>query len=465
MDLQSATSQPAGIRSLLAQTKLRAPPPGLALVQRKRLVAQLTMAMRAAHRLSLVTAPAGYGKTTLVGQWARESLDGSGAIGATSATCVAWLSLEPGDNSMMRIAGGVLAALAVSSAEFSSLGDVCGADADASRVALLNAVAAYDGAVAVVLDDAHCLTEPGAVEWLHGLIERMPDHMHLVVIGREQTALPVGRLRAMGRLTEVSASDLSFTRNESAELLNAEMNLGLSEFDVATLAERTEGWGAGLKLAGLALQSCEPAQRSAAIARITGSHRFIRDYLGEEVFARQDECARRFLLDTSLLELLTPELCDAVTGRADSAQVLERLVGANAFILAIDGEDKAYRYHHMFSEFLSAQLRHSRADSVHELQRRSLDWRWEFKRCGHATGLAEPLSEREREVVQLLVAGLSNRQIAQHICVAPGTVKRHVHNIFSKLNARSRADVIAYARHFAKSTTPMYPRAHDNVPG
>jgi LuxR family maltose regulon positive regulatory protein len=444
----------------LLLTKMGAPRPPAALVPRGRLTARLSDAVQQGHYMTLVIAPAGYGKTTLVSEWVA-----SRKVDATHLS-VAWLSLDASDNNLDQFLHYLMAALSAARP------DLCNAlrrtPIECALVTLINALAETQSPLALVFDDYHAITSPDVHRATQTLIERMPEHAHLVLVSRAQPALTVGRLRAMGRLTEICADDLCFTLEESTCLLNSMMGLGLSADDVATLATRTEGWAAGLTLAGLALKHSAPECRGEVIAGFNGSHRFVRDYLREEVLAKQDDDVRSFLLHTAPLHPLHPKLCDAVTGQRDSRLVLERLWTSSVFVQALDRG--CYRYHPLFAEFLREALQQSSGDDrICELERRAAAWRREHVKAKAARSLRDissaggvanvedlpglqaqrdALSNRELEVVQLMAGGLSNHEIAQRICVAPGTVKRHVHNILHKLNARNRIEAIAYAHQY-----------------
>ena len=416
----------------LAVTKLRPPRLHDALVPRARLTSQLSHAIHANQRLTLIAAPAGYGKTTLASQWLRENQD----------VVFAWLSLDTGDDAPDRFVDGLAAALALAGVNMPN---------PLEPAVLVNALAAFGWRLVIVLDDYHVISTPAIHAVLQAWMERLPDHVHLVLITRHYPALALGRLRAMGKLTELSADDLSFSLDETAALLNDVDGRGLSRDEIALLHAKTEGWAAGLHLAVLAIRQAPRDGRAdvAGIIRHLGRQRFVQDYFREEVLCRQDEDMQRFLLQTALLNPLHDASCDALTGRIDSHAMLALLASANLFLRA-HGDDLAHAgaaYHPLFAEFLRDQLRQSQRDRFCELEKRAIACQGESHHNGHAAAGAAALSEREQEVMRLMAEGLSNHEIAQRICVAPGTVKRHVHNIFNKLDARNRVEAIAHARH------------------
>ncbi|HRF46195.1 MAG TPA: LuxR C-terminal-related transcriptional regulator [Anaerolineales bacterium] len=222
------------------------------------------------------------------------------------------------------------------------------------------------------MDDYHQVDERPVGEVLAQLLDHQPPQLHLIIASRQDPALPLARLRARQQLIELRAADLRFTFAESAEFLNRAMHLNLSLNDVRALESRTEGWAAGLQLAALSLQGRDDvAQR---IADFAGSHRFVLDYLVNEVLGQQSGSVRDFLLQTSILERLCPSLCDAVTGRGDSLTVLAGLERANLFLVPLDDRRQWYRFHPLFAEVLQAQLHETRARDIAALHQRACAW-------------------------------------------------------------------------------------------
>jgi LuxR family maltose regulon positive regulatory protein len=241
--------------------------------------------------------------------------------------------------------------------------------------------------------------------------------MHLVIATREDPHLPLARLRARGQLTELRAADLRFTPAEAAEFLNRVMGLNLLAEDIAALETRTEGWIAGLQLAALALQGTLSMQGREDIAgflqAFTGSHRFVLDYLVEEVLQRQPEGIRSFLLKTAILDRLSGSLCDAVTGREDGKGMLETLERGNLFIISLDDQRQWYRYHPLFAEVLQTRLLDQQPDLVFSLHQRASEW---YEHNGSAAdairhALAAKDFERAAILVELAVPEMRrNRQ-------------------------------------------------------
>jgi LuxR family maltose regulon positive regulatory protein len=299
-------------QSLLA-TKLYIPPIRPELVSRPRLIERLNAGLPTRdafpRALTLVSAPAGFGKTTLVSEWVRAM------GGRTAPIAVAWLSLDEDDNDLARFLAYLIAALRTVEASIgkgvvSALQSAQPPPAEAVLVPLINEIAAYPDSIILVLDDHHTIKSSQVDHALAFLLERLPPQMLLVIATREDPHLPLARLRAQGQLTEVRASDLRFTPSEAAEFLNQAMGLNLSTEDITVLERRTEGWIAGLQLAALSMQRQEDA--TSLIESFTGSHRYVLDYLVEEVLDQQSESVQTFLLQTSVLNRLTGSLCDAV---------------------------------------------------------------------------------------------------------------------------------------------------------
>ncbi|TCO50189.1 LuxR family maltose regulon positive regulatory protein [Kribbella antiqua] len=351
-------------------TKLFPPTRRSELVARPRLADRLDSTLNRGHRLTLVSAPAGFGKTTLLSDW------------ATSQERVGWLSLDEGDNALPRFLAHFRAAL-------SGVGlDMDPAALDALAAGSTSVVLAMvvnelvragrqrpDSQWLLVLDDYHVIEAPEVHEAMTFLLDHGPDQLHLLVATRSDPPLPLSRLRSRGQLTEVRAADLRFEPAEAREFLNEMMALRLTEGDVRALEERTEGWIAGLQLAALSLRDASDRGDVAEfIGAFTGSNRFVIDYLVDEVLARQGADVRDFLLRTAILDRLTGSLCDAVTGGTDGGQVLADLDRRNVFMVPLDAERSWYRYHHLFGDVLRARLMAENPEQVPTLHQAASDW-------------------------------------------------------------------------------------------
>jgi LuxR family maltose regulon positive regulatory protein len=315
----------------------------------------------------VLSAPAGFGKTTLLTEW---------LVTVRAATSVAWLSLDSRDNHPPLFWTYVVTAMQTAKDGLGSgalqLLASSAPSTEATLATLLNDVNGLPTDLVLVLDDYHLIEAPEVHDGMAFLLEHQPPQLHLVLATRSDPPLPLARMRARGQLVEVRAADLRFTSEESAAYLNGPMGLGLSDADLATLDGRTEGWVAALQLAALSMQGREDV--STFIAGFAGDDRHIVDYLGEEVLARQPADNRDFLLRTSILERLTGPLCDAVTGRSGGKATLVALERANLFLVPLDDRRQWYRYHHLFADVLHAHLLDEHADEVAELHQRASAW-------------------------------------------------------------------------------------------
>ena len=224
----------------------------------------------------------------------------------------------------------------------------------------------------LVLDDYHVIETPAIHQQLSFLLDHLPPHLHLVISTRADPPLHLARLRARDQLIELHESDLRFTLAEAVLFLNETMNLSLTPEQIMALETRTEGWIAGLQLAALSLRGREDL--SGFVQAFTGSHRFVFDYLMDEVFAGQTESTQSFLIQTSILERLNASLCDAITGRMDGQAVLEELERNNLFLTALDDERRWYRYHQLFADVLRHRLTEKSPTALIELHLRASEW-------------------------------------------------------------------------------------------
>ncbi len=352
----------------LLKTKLYVPRIRSELVQRPRLIKRLDRGIRSGHKLTLVSAPAGFGKTTLLANWIR-----------SSDRSVAWLSLESSDNDPARFWSYVIAALQslqpdIGHAGLAALDAPQAPPIESPLTGLLNEIADVDRDWVLVLDDLHLITEPAINDGLVFLLDHLPPQVHLILATRADPPWPLARLRVRGEMTELRTEDLRFTTDEVTAFLNTVMGLDLSARDIAALDTRTEGWIAGLQLAALSMQGRDSA--GGFVQAFTGSHRFVLDYLMEEVLDRQPGPIREFLLKTSILERLTGPLCDAVLDvhDLDSQAVLADLERSNLFLIPLDDERRWYRYHSLFADLLSRRLSRRYPGQAPLLHRRASRW-------------------------------------------------------------------------------------------
>ena len=366
----ASVAAPAGVavsgQDVLLATKLHVPRPQLGFVPRPRLVEALGEGL--ARGRVLICAPAGFGKTSLLADWARGS-----------RRPVAWLGLDAGDNDPARFWRYVVVALDQAQPGIAGrLGPLLGPPAPRSFeglvTALINELAAQPGRdeVLLVLDDYHLVDAGPVHESVAFLLENLPPGLLLVVSGRADPPLPLARLRARGQLAELRAAELRFTTEEAAALLGAAAGPVLPDSAVVALTARTEGWAAGLQLAALSLRG--RTDTAGFVAAFSGSHRFVLDYLADEVLDGQPEQVRAFLLETSVLERLSGELCDAVTGRSGSQAMLHHIERAGLFLVPLDEVRGWWRYHHLFADLLRARLEQEQSGRVQELHRAAAAW-------------------------------------------------------------------------------------------
>lgn len=334
----------------LLLTKLYIPPIRRAIVPRPGLITILNEGLAAGRKLTLISAPAGFGKTTLVSEWI-----------ADCGHPVGWLSLDEGDTNPARFLSYLITAIqliktGIGERLLAALQSREPPKLEAILTDLINEITSIPDHFIIVLDDYHSVESKQVDQAVDFLIEHLPPQMHLLIASREDPSLPLARLRARGQLTELRAADLRFSPSEAADFLNQVMGLSLSSEDVAALETRTEGWIAGLQMAALSMRGL--LETNDFIRSFTGSHRFVLDYLMEEVLERQTEDVQAFLLRTSILDRLCGPLCDALLSGSSAfgQQTLEHLEHANLFIVPLDSNRCWYRYHHLFGDLLRKRL-------------------------------------------------------------------------------------------------------------
>jgi LuxR family maltose regulon positive regulatory protein len=419
-----AASTAAPMSISLLQTKLYVPalPPNERLVSRPRLIARLNGGLQSSCKLVLISAPAGFGKTTLASAWVA-SLTSQGLTPA-------WVLLDEQDNDPVRFWSYVISAL-----------EMVHADIGARAAALLRATPAPQAAISrswaeqlravltalindlttqrsahapatpvlLVLDDYHTIDNQTIHDSLAYLLDYMPDHMHLVILTRADPPLPLARLRARDQLLELRSIDLRFDADQVNTFLNQVMQLALPADAVAALDTRTEGWPAGLHLAALSMQGMAPGQAGRFIATFSGTDRNVLSFLGEEVLQRQPPELQTFLLHTSVLPYLSAPLCADVTGKRDSQRILEKLAGDNLFTTRLDGEGRWFRYHPLFAEALRARLEQVQAELLPLLHRRAAAW---YQREGAlADAINHTLAAGDQEHAARLVEGAYKRLV------------------------------------------------------
>lgn len=348
----------------LVQTKLYIPPLRPNLVPRPHLFDKINAGL--SGKLTLVSAPAGFGKSTLLSHWISQS-----------EINFCWVTLEEKDNDIIRFLAYFIAALqtidvAVGDQLLSLFHSSQQEQVEAVLVPLINQVAQTKNRFALVLDDYHLIESQDIHHGLSFWLEHQPPTMHLVIAGRSDPPLPLAKMRARREMTEIRESDLRFSIDESDKLLNQFLGLNLSREDIKAMVNRTEGWIAGLQLASIALQGKKDI--SGYIQGFTGSQEYIADYLSDEVMNHQSKQVQEFLLKTSILEHLSSQLCDAVTEQKDSQQILQQLRSSNLFLTPLDDQGQWFRYHQLFADLLHQRLLESRADEVPHLYLKASRW-------------------------------------------------------------------------------------------
>ena len=350
--------------------KVQVPPSRLRLVSRRRLLQVLDEGLH--RKLTLISAPAGYGKSTLLSEWA-----------AACGWSLGWVTLETGDNDLERFLAYLISAIQIAEPGLSTLENLLGTHfslqplpPEAILTVLVNQLSSVSGRLVVVLDDYHLIDNPEIHGFLTALLDNLPPNVHFMISTRVDPPLRLARLRAKDQLNEITERDLRFTLPEAETFLEAVMDLALSRDQIAELEARTEGWVTGLQLAGLSLKDRE--RPGELIQSLAGTHRYILDYLVEEVFSDLPPLLQTFLLRISILERLSPALCDAVAGMPDaplqSKNILESLDSANLFVVPLDSQRQWYRFHSLFAEFLQDRLESEAADELPDLHRRAAAW-------------------------------------------------------------------------------------------
>ena len=376
-------------------------------------------------KMTLVCAPAGYGKTTLLSTWLNQ-LD----------RLVAWLSLDEDDNSLARFFEYLIAALQTSNSRIGeSIPAPSGSNTFTSTknllVSLINQLSTFPEDLVLVLDDYHTISEKDVHQLVVFLLDSLPPNMHMAIGSRTDPPLRLARLRAKQILTEIRAKDLRFNKPEAEVFLNKSMDLGLVSDDIETLVEKTEGWISGLQLAAISLKG--HPNRRAFVSAFAGDNRYIVDYLLDEALDHQPPHIKDFLLQTSILERLNAPLCDALTGRKDSSEVLSFLERSNLFLVPLDSQRNWYRYHHLFASLLQTRLQTKGDQESTKLHLKASAWYEDHNLVNDA--LHHVIQARDTEQISKLVQK----------------------NIFMLVNHRDQRDLIRWAKGQPKTLFQRYP--------
>ncbi len=369
---------------LILPTKLYIPPPRPELVPRPRLIKRLNEGIQAGRQFTLISAPAGYGKTTLLSHWIHDLqikvVDQDQIVNRRSSTVnhLAWFSLDEDDSDPQQFFNYLAAAIKPCFTNQMALSQLLQSPQLSPSKMLMKAfitdIITVSQPVLLILDDYHLIASADIDLAMAFLLEHMPPHLHLMLVSRSDPGFPISRLRARGKLTELRMDDLRFTEEEVTAFLKKQMGITLSPVQVKALEERTEGWIAGLQMAALSLQHRDDEAVATFIINFTGSHRFVLDYLLDEALDQQSEVIRDFLLATSILDRLSGPLCAAVTQQANSQAILETLERNNLFVVPLDDGRHWYRYHHLFADVLRAYATTQRPDQVADWHRRASIW-------------------------------------------------------------------------------------------
>ncbi|MFC1905936.1 LuxR C-terminal-related transcriptional regulator [Chloroflexota bacterium] len=343
------------------------------MISRPKLIQKLNAGL--AGKLTLVSAPAGYGKTTALCEWIR-----------STKVPVCWISVDAGDNDPARFWAYVIAALqtiepTAGKAAEKLIKSRQQLPIEAILTSLINDISADDAELIMVLDDYYLIELEAIHKAISFFIDHLPPQLHLVIAGRSDPPLPLANLRAKGLLSELRTADLRFTPQEASDFLKLTTQTELSDNDILQLEERTEGWIASLQMAALSLKGRDDV--SGFINSFSGSHRYILDYLTEEVLRRQDEPTRAFLLKTSIVDHLCGPMCDALTKRDDGQKTLEQLDEANLFVQPLDDKRYWYRYHRLFTDLLRNQLIRTYPGDIHSLHFTAAKW---YEENGYVQG-------------------------------------------------------------------------------
>jgi LuxR family maltose regulon positive regulatory protein len=355
------------MQTTILQTKLYIPSIRAKQVARLHLLNRLGQGLT--RRLILVSTPAGFGKTSLLAEWVR---------GLRVDVRVGWLSLDERDNALDTFLNYLIASLQAAGLDMTETTRMLANAGEPSfsvnslLVGILNQLTTDSGHTILVLDDFHIIDEQKICDAVAFLLSHAPANFHLVILTRIDPLLSLSRLRSRNQMVELRAEDLRFSLSETTDFLITAMGLQVSESDVAALERRTEGWITGLQMAALSLQGREDVRKF--VDAFTGSHRFVMDYLTDEVLDRQPQDVRDFLLGTSILDRLSGPLCDALTGRTDGQIMLEQLDTANLFLFPLDDERCWYRYHHLFADLLQNRLRQTAPGKITWFHRRASQW-------------------------------------------------------------------------------------------
>lgn len=420
------------MKSILLSTKLHQPALLTRAVYRQRLIDRLNQGLEAGRPITLVSAPAGFGKTTCISEW----------IGQVDLPA-AWLSLDTSDNDPVHFLTYFVAALQkLDQSVCSNLQSVIESgqilSAESIGSIMLDDINRFDRRFLLVLDDFQNIQEKSILELLEILVANPPPQLHLVIVTREDPLIPLARLRAHNQMTEIRAKDLRFTNAESKDFFSKTMGVILTEEDFQILDQRIEGWAAGLQLVGLSIYGRE--NPSLFIANLKGTQRHILSYLTEEVLNRQSTELQNFLIEISILDKMCGDLCEAVTGRKDSGVLLDQLYSANLFLVPLDDNQHWFRFHHLFADLLRSQQNRISTEKISQFHINASKW---FDKEGMASEAIEHALAGEvfDQAVNLLEKYAMSLAMQGHV----KTVERWMQAIPPALHSQSPRANLAFA--------------------
>lgn len=440
----------SGVNAPILKTKFYKPKTRPNLLHRPHLIERLQNGR--SGKLTLLTAPAGFGKSTLVTQW----LEGD--------TAVAWFSLDETDNDLLYFWRYMIGALQTIDPKLgvavdAQLQDLQSPDIKPLIIQLMNEIAESELSLILVLDDFHAISEFSRfiLASMDYFLTNLPRNLHLVITSRIQLPFSITKIQAKGQVNEFSITDLRFSLAETTCFLNEQIGLELSQNDILTLHNRVEGWMSALQLAAISLEKHPRVQRSQWITQFSGRNRYLVDFWAEDIVARLPRNLQVFLLRTAVCDRFCAPLADALMAgnlepisQKPAQELIAMLEKQNLFLIPLDEERNWYRYHPLFADYLRQRVRKQHPQWLTELQTILSAWdgpaanRITNKQTG-VNRRETNLTEREQEMLRLIAAGFSNKEIGHQLVVSLNTVRYHSKNLYRKLGVRSRTQAVARA--------------------
>ncbi|MGD8553732.1 MAG: hypothetical protein PVG02_08725, partial [Anaerolineales bacterium] len=416
-------------RKPILETKIQIPPLAPTFVPRQRLYERLDAALQPIKRLTLISAPAGYGKTSLASAWIKER-----------NIPAAWIALNEQDNDPVRFGDYLRASITNTYPDLDLKSQQEGPYSEleyrqTNLIPLLNQLSQSHRSTVIVLDDFHYIHDNNVQRMVDFMLENLPASLHMILLSRADPAIAIAKLRGRGQLIELRMQDLRFQLEEVKAFIDLFQGVRLPIEDVQTLTHRTEGWIAGLQMAVASLQG--HSDQSSFIRHFSGDHQYIMDFLLDEVLRRQPQDLQSFLLKTSILERLNGSVCDAILHRTKedgtpSEQILHNLVRANLFVVPLDEQQNWFRYHRLFADLLQARLKRDHPESIEGLHRRASSWFEQHDELEAAMRHAVKSNDfntaadlLERVSQQWLMNSETTTFLRWIQCIPPEAIKRH----------------------------------------